>query len=124
MSGSDHPEIYLAFDSCYTARTCLWVTEHSAVAATVLPGQPDGPQLMLLLHVNFLHPRGPQQSPALLRGEGLEEKVLVHLCVFQINVIVRDVLSRERVGLLRLHCTVLSQLKTNQRGSNSVRFEE
>ena len=108
--------IYLALDPRDAAGTGLGFTEDSAVTAAVLPGHPDGPQFMFLLHINLLYPGGTQQGPALLSGERLQEEVLVHLRVVQVDVVVGDVLCRERVGLLRLHRAVLSQLKT--RGSH------
>ena len=106
-----HYGIYLTLDPCYAAGTGLWVTENSAIAAAVLPGYADGPKFMFLLHVNFLYPRGAQQCPTLFGGERLQKEVLVYFCVVEIDVVIRDVLSCERVGLLRLHCAILSQLK-------------
>lgn len=107
-------ETYLALDPCDAAGAGLRVTEDPAVAAAVLPGHPDGSQLVLLLHVNLLHPGGAKQGPALLGGQRLQEEVFIHLRVVQVDVVVGDVLRRERVGLLRLHGAVLSQLETRR----------
>lgn len=80
--------IYLALDPCDAAGTGLRVAENSAITAAVLPGHPDSSQFMFLLHINLLYPRGAQQRPALFRGERLQEEVVVHLCVVEIDVIV------------------------------------
>lgn len=106
--------IYLAFDPRDAAGTSLRVTKDSAITAAVLSGHPDSPQFMFLFHVDLLYPGGAQQCSALFSGKGLQEEVLVYLCVVQIDVIVRDVLCRERVGLFRLHCAILGQLKTRR----------
>lgn len=73
--------VYLALDACQAAGASLWVTEESAVTATVLTGDSYGPQLMLLLHINLLDPGCTKQGPALLGGQWLEEEVFIHFCV-------------------------------------------
>lgn len=93
-------DFYLALDPCNAAGASLWVAENPAIAAAVFPGHPDGPQLVFLLHVNLLHAGGAQQHPPLLGGEWLEKEVVVHLRVVEVDVVVGDVLRRERVGLL------------------------
>lgn len=113
---------HLALDPCDATGAGLRVTEHSTVAAAVLPGHPDGSQFVFLLHINLLYPWGAQQCPSLFGGQRLQEEVLVHLCVVQIDVVVGDVLGRERVGLFRLHRAIVSQLKTrNPRRSKRQR---
>lgn len=110
-------DFYLALDPCDAAGAGLRVAENPAVAAAVFPGHPDGPQLVFLLHVDLLHAGGAQQRPPLLGGERLEEEVVVHLRVVEVNFVVGDVLRRERVGLLRLHRAVLGQLSTSGNGA-------
>lgn len=105
--------MYLALDSCIAAGTGLRVTEDSAVAAAVLPGHSDGPQLMFLFYVDLLHPGWTKQGPALFGGQRLQKEVLIYLRVVQIDVIVGDVFCRQSVGFFRLNGAVLSQLKKN-----------
>lgn len=103
---------HLALDPREAAGTRLRVTEYPAVTTTVFPGHADGPQFVFLFNINLLHAGGTKQSPTLFSGQRLQEEVLVHLRVVQIDVVVRDVLCRQRVSLLRLHCAVLCQLGT------------
>lgn len=110
-------DFHLALDPCDAAGAGLRVAENPTIAAAVFPGHPDGSQLVFLLHVNLLDAGGAQQRPALLGGEWLEEEVVVHLRVVQVDVVVGDVLRRERVGLLRLHRAVLGQLSALENGT-------
>ncbi len=106
---------YLTLDASEAACAGLRVTEESAVAATVFPGHPDGPELMFLLHIDLLDSGWAQQSTPLLSGQWLKEKVFIHLCVINIQVIIRDVVQRESIGLLGLHRAVIRQLRTIQK---------
>lgn len=101
---------YLALDPRDAAGTRVRVTEYPAVTTTVFPGHADGSQFVFLFNINLLHPGGTKKRPTLFSGQRLQEEVLVHLRVVQIDVVVRDVLCCQRVGLLRLHCAILCQL--------------
>ena len=71
FSDAQAPNPYLTLNACQAAGTGFWITEHSAVTATVLPRKADGPQFVLLVNVDLLHPRGAQQSSPLFCGQGL-----------------------------------------------------
>lgn len=106
--------VYLALDACQAAGTSLWVTEESAVTAAVLAWDSDSPQLVLLLYVNLLDTRRTKQGPAFLCGQGLKEEVFIHLCVVQVQVILRDIIHCESIGLFWLNRTIFSQLETEK----------
>lgn len=102
---------HLALDPRLAAGAGLGVAVEAAVAAALLPRQADGPQLLLLLGVDAVDAGGSQQRAAPLGGQRLQEEVVVHLHVLHVDVVVRDVLQRQAVGLLRLHRPVLGELR-------------
>lgn len=69
---------------------------------------------MLLFHVNLLDPGRTEQGPSLFSGERLQEEVLIHLRVIQVDVVVGNVLGSESVGLLGLDCSVLGKLESRR----------
>lgn len=81
LNNGNNVDIYLTFYACKTAGAGFWVTEHAAVTAAILSGQADGSQLVLLFHVDLLHPRSSQQRPSLFCGQGLEKEVLIYFSV-------------------------------------------
>lgn len=105
------PPAHLALDPRLAAGAGLGVAVEAAVAAALLPRQADGPQLLLLLGVDAVDAGGSQQRAAPLGGQRLQEEVVVHLHVLHVDVVVRDVLQRQAVGLLRLHRPVLGELR-------------
>lgn len=78
----------LAFDPSLATGTCLWVTVQSTVTTTLFPGQADGSKLLLLLSVDAVDARSPEQGPPPFSGQRLQEEVIVHLHVLYVDVLV------------------------------------
>lgn len=110
LNDDNNIDIYLTLYACKTASASFWITKHTAVTATILSGQPDGPQLMFFFHVNLLHSRSSQQCPSLFCWQGLQKEILIYFSVVQINIIIRNVIQCQCISLFRFHCTILCHL--------------
>lgn len=119
--GPHHGSIYLALNAGQAASTGLRVANPPAAASALLPGHTQGAQLMLLLYVNASDPRGPEEGAAPPGGQRLEEEVVVHLRVVHIQVVLRDVVERQAVGLHGGHGAILCQLEDRQGKVNDIR---
>ena len=107
---SHHYSIYLALDAGQAASAGAGVTAPPAVTAALLPGDTEGSEVLLLLHVDTAYPWRPQQCTAPPGGQRLQEEVIIHLRVVQVHVLLRDIVQRERLGLLRGDRVVLGEL--------------
>lgn len=101
IDGPHHSSIYLALNAGQAAGTRLGVAYPAAATPTLLPRHAQGAQLVLLLHVDASDARGPEKGAASPGGQRLQEEVIVHLCVVHVQVVLGDVVERERVGLHR-----------------------
>lgn len=109
--GPHHNSIYLALNAGQAAGTGLRVAYPPAATATFLAGHPQGPQLVLLFHVNASDPWWTQEGAAPPGGQRLKEEVIVYLGVVHVQVVLGDVVERQRVRLDGRHGAVLSQLE-------------
>lgn len=110
IDGPHHSSIYLALNAGQAARARLRVACPPAAAAALLTRRAQGAQLVLLVHVNAANPRRPKEGAAPPGGQRLQEEVVVHLSVVHVQVVLRDVVQRQRVGLHGRHSAVLGQL--------------
>lgn len=101
---------HLALDAGLAAAAVARVAVQAAVAAALLPREPDGSELRLLAGVDAGDAGGSQEGPAPLRGQRLEEEAVVHLHPVHVEVLVRYVLQSQQVGLGALHRAVPRQL--------------
>lgn len=104
--------VYLTLDASQTAATCFGFAETLAVAATVLPRDPQLMKLPLLFLVNLFHPCCFEQSISAFRCVRLQEGALVQVGSADVDVLLGDVVHRQLLGLGALLGTILSQLKT------------
>lgn len=102
---------YLALNASLAAATVAGVAVQPAVAATLFPGEADGSELGLLPRVDAGDARGSEEGSTALRGQRLEEEIVVHLHSIHIEVLVRHVLQSQQVSLSALHCAVPRQLR-------------
>lgn len=103
---------YLTFDASQAAAARFRFAEALAVAAAVLPGDPQLVKLPLLFLINLFHPCCFQQRIAAFRCVRLEEGALVQVGSADVDVVFGDVVHRQLLSLGTLLGTVLSQLRT------------
>jgi hypothetical protein len=89
----------LAFNPSLATGACLWVTVQPTVTTTLFPRQADGSEFLLLFGVNPVDPGSPEQGPPPFGGQGLKEEVVVHLHILHVDVLVRDIIECQAVGL-------------------------
>ena len=104
--------MYLALYAGEAARAGLRAAASTALAAALLPGDSDGAQHVPLLAVDAPHARRTQEGAALADAQRLQEEVLVHLRARHVDLLLADVVQRQRRRcLVRLQYAMFSQLE-------------
>lgn len=116
--------LYLTLDSCQAAGAGLWLTKASAVTSTGLPGEPQGVKLLFLLPVDALHPSRLEESLTLPGGVRLKERSVLQVSVADVDVVVRDLVHCQRVGLSLVDGPAGDQLESTDKVRQLLRRQE